>query len=249
MVFSMFFEYFIKIISISGKYNFTIFEPLSDIESSMKLKHTIKLLFSGVYVRIRSGPLEGKKWSISSGYRFIRGNYEQYKTEAFLEHFTPGSIFFDIGAHAGYFTSIAAVINNGKGKIIAFEPRPMNIKFFMNHIEINNFQNVTLIEAAAGETDGYVQFDDKHGSATGFVSKEGNLKVIQVSVGRMVKDGSLPVPDFIKIDVEGGEKEVLKSLDNVISSAHPKILVATHGKECRTFTEDFLNKKNTDSEC
>jgi len=43
------------------------------------------------------------------------------------------------------------------------------------------------------------------------VTSEGNLEVRQLSLGRMVKDGSLPVPDFIKIDVEGGEKEVLSN--------------------------------------
>ena len=210
----------------------------------MKPKHTLKLLFSGVYVKIRSGPLKDKKWSIASGYKFIRGNYEQYKTNAFLEHFKSGSIFFDIGAHIGYYSSIAAVINNGTGHIYAFEPRPMNIKFFRKHIEINKFQNVTLFEAAAGQSDGLVRFDDKHGSATGFVTGEGNLEVKQFSVGRMIKDGSLPVPDFIKIDVEGGEITVLKNLSDVIASYRPKMLVATHGKEYRDFTENFLEKNN-----
>ncbi|HBE43647.1 MAG TPA: hypothetical protein DDW27_21120 [Bacteroidales bacterium] len=210
----------------------------------MKLKHVLKSFLSGVYINIKSGPLRGKRWSIASGYKFIRGNYEQYKTDAFLEHFTEGSIFFDIGAHIGYYSSIAAVINKGNGPVFAFEPRPMNIKFFRSHIKVNNFQNVTLIEAAAGQDDGFVQFDDNHGSATGFVSGKGNLEVNQVSVGKMIKEGSLPVPDFIKIDVEGGEIVVLNDLAGVISSERPKMLVATHSKECRDFTEDFLKKNN-----
>jgi FkbM family methyltransferase len=210
----------------------------------MKLKHRLKLLFSGIYIKIRSGPLKGKKWIAVSGYSFIRGDYESYKTGAFLNNFSAGNIFFDIGSHIGYYSSIAAVINSGKGSIFAFEPRPMNIKFFRKHMEINNFHNVTLIEAAAGESDGYVRFDERHGSATGFVSPDGSIQIRQVSVDRMVKDGSLPVPDFIKIDVEGGEIEVLKGLKHVISSARPKILVATHRPECREFVEDFLKQNN-----
>jgi len=210
----------------------------------MKPKHTLKLLLSGVYVKIRSGPLKGKKWSIASGYKFIRGNYEQYKTDAFLEHFKRGSIFFDIGAHIGYYSSIAAVINGGSGHIFAFEPRPMNIEFFRKHVEVNNFQNITLFEAAAGDYDGLARFDDKHGSATGFVTREGNLEVRQLSIGRMINDGSLPIPGFIKIDVEGGEREVLANLSDIIYSARPGMLVATHGKECRDYTENFLDKNN-----
>ena len=210
----------------------------------MIFKHKLKLLFSGIYFKIRSGPLKGKKWIAVSGYNFIRGDYESFKTEAFLNNFSRGTIFFDIGAHIGYYSSIAAVINDSKGYIYSFEPRPMNIEFFRRHMKINNFQNVILTEAAVGKSDGYVQFDDKHGSATGFVSQDGNLRVRQVSIDRMVKEGSLPFPDFIKIDVEGGEIEVLKGLEYVISSAKPKILVATHSPEERKFVEDFLNRHN-----
>jgi len=210
----------------------------------MKLKHILKLLTSGIYLKIRSGPLKGKKWIASSGSGFIRGDYESYKTEAFLNNFSSGSIFFDIGSHIGYYSSIAAVINNGMGSIFAFEPRPMNIKFFRKHMKINNFQNVTLIEAAVGATDGFVQFDEKHGSATGFVSQDGNIRVRQVSIDRMVKEGQLPVPGFIKIDVEGGEIEVLKGLKFVVTSARPKILVATHTPACLKFAEEFLNSHN-----
>ena len=62
-----------------------------------------------------------------------------------------------------------------------------------------------------------VRFDDKHGSATGFVTGEGNLEVKQLSIGRMIKDGTMPVPNFIKIDVEGGEREVLPGISSQIN--------------------------------
>ncbi len=210
----------------------------------MKLKHILKTIFRKVSVNIRSGPLKGKRWSIASGSKFINGNYEHYKTEAFLEHFKPGNIFLDIGAHFGYYSSIAATVSEGEGWIYSLEPRPMNIKFFKRHIEINKFRNVILIEAAAGQHDGFVQFDDRHGSATGFVSGNGKLKVEQVSVAGLIKRGVLLSPDFIKIDVEGGEMEVLADLEEFISLNHPKMLVAVHGKECRDFTETFLGKNN-----
>lgn len=208
----------------------------------MKLKHVFKTVFRRVSVRIRSGPLKGKKWSIASGSRFIRGDYESYKTRAFLDNFEPGSIFLDIGAHFGYYSSMAATVSRGEGWIYSLEPRPMNIKFFRRHIEINDFRNITLIEAAAGKYDGFVRFDNRHGSATGFVTGDGNLKVEQVSVGGLIKRGVIRPPDFIKIDVEGGEMEVLTDLEEFISREHPKMLVATHGKECRDFTENFLRK-------
>jgi FkbM family methyltransferase len=208
----------------------------------MKLKHFFKILFSSFYVKIKSGPLKGKKWIATSGGKFIQGDQELYKTDAFIKNFSAGDVFFDIGAHFGYYSAIAAMINNGSGKIFAFEPRPMNAGFFRKHMKINDFKNVTLIEAAVGASDKDVQFDTGHGSATGYVSNAGDLKVKQVSIDRMVKEGSLPSPDFIKIDVEGGEIEVLKGLKDVISRYRPKLIIATHNPECYQYVIDFLNR-------
>jgi len=210
----------------------------------MKIKHAFKILFSGIMVKIRSGPLIGKRWIITSGGRFIQGNQESYKTEAFLKYFKKEEVFFDIGAHIGYFSAIAAVLNDGSSGIYAFEPRPMNARFFRKHMKANNLQNVKLFEAAVGDTDGEVCFDANHGSATGHVSKNGKLRVKQVSIDKMVKAGIIPAPGFIKIDVEGGEIEVLKGLINVISSSRPKMIVATHNPECHNYVVDFLKRCN-----
>ncbi len=210
----------------------------------MKVKHAFKILFSGILIRIKSGPLGGKKWIATSGGKFIMGTQEKYKTEAFLKSFKKGEVFFDIGAHVGYFSAIAAVINEGSGDIYAFEPRPMNARFFRRHMEVNNFQNIKLFEAAVGETDGEVCFDMGNGSATGHVADSGKIKVKQVSIDSLIGKGSLPVPSYIKIDVEGGEIGVLKGLKNVIGSSRPKMLIATHNPECHKYVLDFLMKHN-----
>ena len=208
----------------------------------MKIKHALKILFGNILVKVKSGPLKGKKWSITTGSKFIQGTQELYKTEAFLKNFRKGDVFFDIGAHVGYFSAIAAVLNNGSGEVHAFEPRAMNARFFRNHMKANGLQNVTLYEVAVGESDGEVNFDTKHGSATGRVSENGKLRIKQVSIDRMINDNSLPVPGFIKIDVEGGEIEVLKGLKNLISSTRPRLLVATHNPECHEYVIDFLKE-------
>jgi FkbM family methyltransferase len=210
----------------------------------MKLKHHFKVLLSNFYVRIKSGPLKGKKWIWTSGGKFIKGEQEPYKTEAILANFKKGEIFFDIGAHFGYFSAIAAHLNEGEGKVFAFEPRPMNAGFFRKHMKVNGFSNVVLYQAAVGDAEGDVMFDSAHGSATGRVTKDGDLKVKQVSIDRLISEGTLPMPTFIKIDVEGGEIEVLKGLEKVIASSRPKMVVATHNPECHSFVLGFLEKHN-----
>lgn len=210
----------------------------------MKLKHSFKIIFSWLYIKIKAGPLAGKKWIITTGSKYILGTHETYKTEAFVSNFKKGDTLYDIGAHVGYFSAIAASINNGSGEIFAFEPRPMNIKFFRKHMKVNNFSNVKLFEAAVGDSEKEVGFDPGHGSATGHVCMDGKLKVKQVSIDKMLRDGLISSPDFVKIDVEGAEMDVLNGLTDVISIHHPRMLIATHNKECHSFVLDFLKKYN-----
>jgi hypothetical protein len=62
------------------------------------------------------------------------------------------------------------------------------------------------------------------------------------SFSRVSADGNVPLPTFVKIDVEGGEIEVLKGLENVITQARPKMVIATHGPECHEFVLKFLGR-------
>ncbi len=207
----------------------------------MKLKHYFKKLFSGIFLTIQSGPLKGKKWIATSGKKFITGKFEPYKSEAFLKEFIPGSIFYDIGAHIGYFSAIACSLNAGKGHVYAFEPRPDNSNFFRRHMKANKFEGFTLTQAAVSAKEGEVRFNANTGTATGHISPMGNLTVKVISIDRQFEAGVIPAPDFIKIDVEGGEIEVLKGCEKVISTCKPKILVATHGPQTHEFVINFLN--------
>lgn len=92
----------------------------------VKLRHTIKWLLSPVMLRIRGGPLEGKKWKASSGIRFIKGTYESKKAEAIQQTVRANDIVYDIGAHVGYFSVLMSDIVGCGGHVIAFEPRKLN---------------------------------------------------------------------------------------------------------------------------
>lgn len=193
-------------------------------------------------LKIQSGPLKGKKWIATSGKKFITGKFEEYKTEAFIKHFTKGSVFYDIGAHIGYFSATASIINDGEGHVYSFEPRPDNAKFFKQHVAVNAFKNITLTESAVAAVEGEANFNANTGTATGHLDADGNLKVKVVSIDKMYAKGELPKPDFIKIDVEGGEIFVLEGCEQVISQCRPKLLIATHSPEKHQYVISFLEK-------
>jgi len=142
-----------------------------------KLREGIKLRLGWITVPIKAGPLKGMKWSVVSGGNFIRGRYEEFKTEAVLKCIKPGAVVYDVGGHVGYYSVLSSVLAGPTGEIYVFEPRPMNLSFLKRHVRINQIENITLVEAAVSDKSGDAGFDDNAGSGTGRLSDAGELKV------------------------------------------------------------------------
>lgn len=209
-----------------------------------RIKHVLKYLLQFFLLKIRGGPLRGKKWIAATGSKFIKGNYESFKTTPYLQYIHKGDIVYDVGAHVGYYTAIASEIVGIKGKVFAFEPRPLNIAYLKRHIRINNLSNVKLYKACVGEKAGQSKFETRTGTGTGHISEKGNLTVKMVCLDEMYDQGKIPKPDFLKIDVEGGEIVVLQGVKKIIKNFHPIIMVATHDENTHEFVTKFLVTNN-----
>lgn len=61
------------------------------------------------------------------------------------------------------------------------------------------------------------------------------------SIDALVGTHKYPIPDFIKIDIEGGEIAALNGAELTISNHRPKLLVATHGNTEHEFVLKFLD--------
>ena len=206
------------------------------------LKHSLKALLTPLCLRIRNGPLQGYKWIAVSGSKFIKGNYEPRQTEIFKQHVQKGDMILDIGAHVGYYTVLAAVLAGPSGKVIAFEPRPINLRFLRRHIEVNGLSNVTVIEACVSRASGEARFDTHTGTGTGHLSETGNLAVRTVSLDHLLNQGQIGKPKLIKMDVEGAEQDVLAGAEQTIQSARPVMIISTHGPENFTGVSKFLDR-------
>jgi FkbM family methyltransferase len=151
----------------------------------------------------------------------------------------PGTIYFDVGAHVGFYTLLASSLVQESGHVFAFEPLPRNISYLETHLEINAIENVTVIESAVSDHAGEARFDgasDKYAHARGFFSKGqlsdvGSILVPVVSLDELVLHGKLPMPDYLKIDVEGAELAVLNGARQLLTTGRPTIFLATHGAE------------------
>lgn len=204
------------------------------------LKHRMKSWLGGFTLRIQDGPLKGMRWAALSGSNFIRGTYEEYKTHALLGHLREGQTVIDVGAHIGYFAAVASVAVGPTGRVFAFEPRPLNHRYLTRHISVNRLENITPLRVGVAANPGRRRFDVTTGTGTGHLSPDGTLEIDTVSLDEEVAAGRLPAPNLIKIDVEGGEIEVLQGAEAVIRDHRPLILVATHGADTHAFVVDFL---------
>jgi len=197
----------------------------------MRFKYLVKSLLSPFTARIRAGALRGRRWVIASGSRFVKGTYEPIQSEAFQRLIRPGSVVFDVGAHVGYYSVLSSILAGPRGQVVAFEPLPANLKYLRRHLRLNGCDNVRVLTNCVGNGSSIARFDDSHGTGVGHLASKGTLEVQVRSLDEMVESGELPVPQFIKIDVEGAELLVLSGAERLLRQHHPILILSTHGDD------------------
>lgn len=181
---------------------------------------------------ILQGRLRGKKWIVgSSNHGCWLGSYEYEKRLFFEKTVAASSVVFDIGAHVGFYTLLAAVLVGEKGRVFAFEPVPHNLVYLREHLRMNRITNVIIIEAAVSDHSGMVRFNEGAGSSMGYIASQANMQVRAVSLDDLMASGEFPAPTQIKNDVEGSEVQVLLGAKSLLAGSHPTLFLATHGED------------------
>lgn len=153
----------------------------------------------------------------------VIGDFEPQKHRALDFFLQKGDAFMDIGANKGEFAIHAALAVGNQGKIVAFEPEPVNCSWIKKSIVKSGICNIVVEEAAIGAKDGALNLyiGEKSGWHS-LVKSEENLKKdsLKVSVYQLdeyLEKNPLPNLKAIKIDVEGFEKEVLIGAHKTLS--------------------------------
>lgn len=120
--------------------------------------------------------------------------------------------FFDIGANIGAYTLLASEFPNAF--VVALEPHPATFSLLKQNIELNARDNVFCLNIAVSDAEGSVLFSDYSELAINRVlmPDETESKSLSVSCQR-IDEVCLNLqiePDFVKIDVEGHEQQVLE---------------------------------------
>jgi FkbM family methyltransferase len=208
------------------------------------LRFPLRLIPPGATLRILQGPLKGKRWIVGSGvHGYWLGSYEYAKQKRFEEVVRANQVVFDIGAHVGFYTLLAAVLVGPQGRVVAFEPLPRNLIYLQAHLALNRVTNVTVIEAAVSDRQGVSLFDEGADGFTGHISTgTRGVEVPTVTLDELVWHGVVPRPDCIKIDTEGAEASVLAGAEQVLATYHPVVFLATHGGVLHEQCTEFLRR-------
>jgi FkbM family methyltransferase len=138
------------------------------------------------------------------------GAHEPAVQQQLVRLLRPGSTFWDVGAHIGFFSLIASRIVGHEGRVHAFEPLPENIARLERSLALNEGSaNVAIHPWAVADVVGEVPlYPDVSSLMGGLIGGPGVSIVVRgVTLDALAND--LGLPDLIKVDVEGAESRVL----------------------------------------
>lgn len=170
---------------------------------------------------------------LHKGYWYYGASRERDTMETFSQLVRPGDTVVEVGGHIGYITQYFSKLVGPRGSVVVFEPGLNNLRY----IEANvlHLENVTLERAAISSSDGkavlyedtitgqnnslnpsYYYLEDaavSHGVSVERIPHE----VATVTLDSYVARHAIK-PDFLKIDVESHELEVLRGAQTLLQT-------------------------------
>ncbi|KAA3616672.1 MAG: FkbM family methyltransferase [Calditrichaeota bacterium] len=128
-----------------------------------------------------------------------------------------GGVFFDIGANLGIYSLLFSEFS--KTKVFAFEPTPSTFQKLNANLAYNKRDNVVAINKAISRDNGICCFSNKPYSSVNKIIKNDqhidSIEVEKLTISSFCSKNDIK-PDFVKIDVEGFELDVLLGFNSIL---------------------------------
>lgn len=156
-----------------------------------------------------------------------------------------GDIVLDLGSYCGSTVWGFSKAVGESGKVYGFEPDPINFEVFCKNIEYHQLSNVVAINRGVWSFSGNLLFQGEGNMGSGISkvqSRAANLlKVPVISLDDFCEEFDIRKIDYIKIDIEGAEIEVLKASSNILKKYKPRLIIEPHIIGMHLITEDVCN--------
>lgn len=175
------------------------------------LKGWLPAPLADAQVRLKDGRLLQFRLSDRTQRTMWLGLFEPSETRLVCGLLQPGDVFVDVGAHVGWFTTVAARRVGSRGQVIACEPYPENAAALRENLALNGMHDVRVIEAALSDRPGTLRL--RKGSDSGGVTAlewcaGGEAEVPMTTLDETTS--AIVAIKLVKIDVEGWEAHVLR---------------------------------------
>jgi FkbM family methyltransferase len=148
----------------------------------------------------------------------IDGLYERFETSFVKSRLRAGACFVDVGAHIGYYSTLAASLVGADGAVFAFEPDPTNCALLRKNSSAFG-DLVRVYESAVSDAVGsawlYLSADNSGDHQLGGAEERKKVLVNVMTIDSCAALASRAI-DFLKIDVQGWEVSVLRGAAKAI---------------------------------
>lgn len=165
----------------------------------------------------------------------VRDSYfELHETKVLLKVLRPGMVFFDVGAHVGYFSLLASHLVGENGQVHSFEPTPRTFRMLAENARAH--PNITANNLAVYSHSTEMVFNDFGAMGFAFNSffparvpggkavPEVKHRIQTISLDEyMAKTGVRP--DVVKIDAESAEYQIIEGMKNTLEKYRPFFMI------------------------
>ncbi len=198
----------------------------SDQANGIQLISTSKKPY---WIKAKGEKLDGKELlaDLLADHDLLAQWYPQYCVR-------PGDIVLDCGAHVGVFTQKA--LDLGASKVISIEPDPVNMECLRrNHSRAIAEGRVIPVQKGVWSSEGSMTLRlalENSGMNTVVPeiqrSSDGSVTVPVTRIDTIVKSLGLPRVDYIKMDIEGAEREALAGAMETLRHSRPRMMVDSY---------------------
>jgi FkbM family methyltransferase len=146
-----------------------------------------------------------------------------------------GMTVIDAGGCFGEFTVYASKRVGPTGRVLMLEPDPGNIEVAERVFELNgNPANIQIVPAGLWSSDGKLRFAAGHDAQSAVVTdasdatSDDTIEIEVYSLPSLMQRFGLDRLDFVKMDVEGAELEIVSAVGELPSKIKPRYAIASY---------------------